>query len=130
VAPARSDRQVSRQCHHDCWKPEKVEICRKLGADLALNYKTDDLMPALRNSRPTVSTSGGIIARNQLRTNNPVARDARTKIVMAGREQNPFSLSEHFTPKTAPCCLAMFNATAEEHQAAAATFQNGRPRKN
>ncbi len=32
--------------------PEKVELCRRLGATMAVNYKTDDLDAALQGVRP------------------------------------------------------------------------------
>ena len=39
--------------------PERIELCRRLGADLALNYKTDDIPARLREILPPrASTSG------------------------------------------------------------------------
>ena len=38
--------------------PERVELCKSLGADLALNYKTDDIPARLREFPPKASTSG------------------------------------------------------------------------
>ena len=32
--------------------PEKVKICEELGADLAINYKTDDVDAEIRQVRP------------------------------------------------------------------------------
>ena len=38
--------------------PEKLELCTTLGADLALNYKTDDIPARLREFAPRGWTSG------------------------------------------------------------------------
>ncbi len=38
--------------------PEQLDLCRHLGADLALNYKTDDIPARLREFAPEGSTSG------------------------------------------------------------------------
>ena len=101
--------------------PEKVEICRKLGADLALNYKTDDVDARIKEFAP----NGLNVWWESLREPNfertiPLLAMRGRMIVMAGRDAKPvFPVGPFYTKDCSLLGLAMFNATAEEQQAAA-----------
>src|SRR5947208_2073087 len=45
-------RAVGARVATSAGSPEKVELCRSLGADLALNYRTDDIPARLREFAP------------------------------------------------------------------------------
>src|SRR6185437_15579097 len=100
---------------------EKVEVCRALGADMALNYRTDDVDAAIRHFVP-----GGVnVWWETLREPNfertvPLLAPRGRMIVMAGREARPALPVGPFYVKD--CSLhgfAMFNATPSEQRAAA-----------
>ncbi|AGA29748.1 NADPH:quinone reductase [Singulisphaera acidiphila] len=98
--------------------PEKLELCRSLGADLALNYKTDDIPAQLRE----FASDGIDVWYETQREPNlevaiPLLRKRGRMILMAGRAAMPVLPLGSFYPRD--CSLlgfAMFNATAEEQQ--------------
>ncbi|MDX2035462.1 MAG: NADPH:quinone reductase [Isosphaeraceae bacterium] len=97
---------------------ERVEFCRRLGADLALNYKTDDVPVALRE----FAESGIDVWFETQREPNlevaiPLLRKRGRMIVMAGRTAKPILPLGQFYPRD--CSLlgfAMFNASPEEQR--------------
>lgn len=100
---------------------EKVEACRALGADLAVNYKTDDVDAALTGFAP-----GGVnVWWETLREpdfENMVSHLAPRgrMIVMAGRDARPaFPVGPFYVKDCALHGFAMFNAPADEQQACA-----------
>lgn len=101
--------------------PEKVQACRGLGADLALNYKTEDVDAAIKNFGP----SGLNVWWETLREPNfertiPVLAMGGRMILMAGRDAKPqFPVGPFYTKDCSLHGFAMFNASAEEQENAA-----------
>ena len=100
---------------------EKVAECRRLGADLALNYQTQDVDAAVRASAP----SGVNVWWETLREPNfertvPLLAMRGRMIVMAGREAKPvFPVGPFYVKDCALHGFAMFNAPADEQRACA-----------
>src|SRR5258708_17778710 len=99
---------------------KKVRACRQLGADLALNYKTEDVDAGIKEFAP-----GGVNVWWETlrepdfdRTISLLAPRGRM-VLMAGRDARPvFPVGPFYTKA---CCLhgfAMFNSSPEEQQAA------------
>jgi NADPH2:quinone reductase len=97
---------------------EKVALCRESGADLAINYKTQDVDAAIRSFAP-----GGVdVWWETLRDPNfertvPLLAMRGRMIVMAGRDARPVLPVGPFYVKD--CTLhgfAMFNSSAEEQR--------------
>lgn len=101
--------------------PEKVETCRKLGADLALNYKTDDVDAHVKEFAPKgVNVWWETLREPNFERTIPLLSMRGRMIVMAGRDAKPVLPVGPFYVKD--CSLhgfAMFNASAEENEAAA-----------
>jgi NADPH2:quinone reductase len=101
--------------------PEKQELCKSLGADLALNYKTDDIPARLREFAPDgVDVWYETQREPNLEVAVPLLRKRGRMILMAGRAAKPVLPLGSFYPRN--CSLhgfAMFNATPEEQEAAA-----------
>ena len=100
---------------------EKVAECRKLGADLALNYQTDDVDAQVREFAP-----GGVdVWWETLREPNfertvPLLALRGRMIVMAGREAKPmFPVGPFYVKDCALHGFAMFNAPADEQRVCA-----------
>jgi NADPH2:quinone reductase len=102
--------------------PEKAAICKGWGADLVLNYKTDDLDAKIREFAKDHGIDVWYETQREpdfLRTVPLLARRGRM-IIMAGRQAQPVFPSGAFYIKD--CTLfgfAMFNATAEEQRRSA-----------
>ena len=101
--------------------PEKVEVARGLGADVAVNYKTDDVDAAIKAFAP-----GGVnVWLETLRDPNfertvPLLAPRGRMILMAGREARPvFPVGPFYTKDCSLHGFAMFNAPAEEQQVSA-----------
>jgi NADPH2:quinone reductase len=100
---------------------QKAEICRKLGADVVVNYITDDVGAEIRRFAP-----GGLdVWWETLREQNfdqivgSLAMRGRI-IVMAGREARPsFPVGPFYVKDCKMFGFAMFNAPAEQQQKAA-----------
>ena len=100
---------------------QKVELCRQLGADLVVNYKTQDVDAAIKEFAP----KGINVWWETLREPNferaiPFLAPRGRMIVMAGRDARPNLPVGPFYVKD--CSLhgfAMFNATPSEQRAAA-----------
>jgi NADPH2:quinone reductase len=100
---------------------EKVALCRSLGADWAINYKSDDVDARIKEHAP-----GGVNVwwetlrePNFERTVPLLARRGRM-IVMAGREARPvFPIGPFYVKDCSLYGFAMFNASPEEQRAAA-----------
>lgn len=114
--------------------PAKLDLCRKLGADLALNYKEADMDDRLRKF---VADRGGIHVWFETqreptldRTVSVMAPRGRI-IVMAGRQARPeFPLGPFYVKDLSLIGFAMFNATPDEQRVAGlvmnAAFSEGR----
>lgn len=100
---------------------EKVAECRKLGADLALNYKTQDVDVLVREFTP----SGVNIWWETLREPNfertvPLLAVRGRMIVMAGRDAKPvFPVGPFYVKDCALHGFAMFNAPADDQRVCA-----------
>jgi NADPH2:quinone reductase len=100
---------------------EKVLACRELGADLALNYKTQDVDRAIKEFAP----QGINVWWESLREPNfertiPLLALRGRVIVMAGREARPvLPVGPFYTKDCSLHGFAMFNSSAEEQRPAA-----------
>jgi len=100
---------------------EKVALCRKLGADAAINYKTENVDSAIAGFAP-----GGVNVWWETlrepdfdRTVKLLAPRGRM-ILMAGREARPvFPVGPFYVKGCSLHGFAVFNATPEEQRAAA-----------
>jgi NADPH2:quinone reductase len=101
--------------------PDRVELCRNLGADLALNYRTDDVPARLREFAPEGFDVWYETQREpNLEVSIPLLRKFGRMILMAGRSAKPSLPLGAFYPRN--CSLhgfAMFNAGAEEQRESA-----------
>lgn len=102
--------------------PEKQAQCRKLGADLALNYKSDDIPARIREFAPEgVDVWYETQREPNLEVSIPLLRKRGRMILMAGRAAKPPLPLGSFYPRD--CSIhgfAMFNATPEEQRRCAA----------
>ena len=98
--------------------PERVELCRTLGADLALNYKSDDVPARLKAWAPDgIDVWYETQREPNLEVAIPLLRKRGRMIVMAGRQAKPTLPLGSFYPRD--CSLlgfAMFNASPEEQE--------------
>jgi len=98
--------------------PERIALCRRLGADLALNYKTDDIPARLREFSPEgVDVWYETQREPNLEVAIPLLRKHGLMILMAGRTAKPVLPLGAFYPRN--CALfgfAMFNATPEQQR--------------
>ncbi len=100
---------------------EKVDLCRELGADRVVNYKTEDVDAAIRNFAP-----GGLnVWWETLREPNlerivgHMALRGRI-IIMAGRDaKSSLTIGPFYTKDCSIHGFAMFNASADEQRASA-----------
>jgi NADPH:quinone reductase len=100
---------------------EKVAAARQLGADVALNYKTDDVDAAIRQA----ATRGLDVWWETLREPNfertvPLLAPRGRMVLMAGRDARPvFPVGPFYTKDCSLHGFAMFNAPADEQQRSA-----------
>jgi NADPH2:quinone reductase len=98
--------------------PERVQICKDLGADLALNYKSDDIPAKLRDFAPEGIDLWYETRREpDLESTIPLLRKRGRMIVIAGRAARPILPLGAFYPRD--CALlgfAMFNASPVEQR--------------
>jgi NADPH2:quinone reductase len=95
---------------------DRVDLCKRLGADLAFNYKTADLAATIRGFAPDgVDVWYETQREPDLPTTIPLLRKRGRMVLMAGRDATPPLPLGSFYPRD--CSLlgfAMFNASAEE----------------
>ncbi len=93
-------------------------MCRDLGADLALNYKTDDIPAKLHEfAADGIDVWYETQRTPDLETAVPLLRKRGRMILMAGRDAKPTLPLGSFYPRD--CSLlgfAMFNATPDEQR--------------
>jgi NADPH2:quinone reductase len=98
--------------------PDRVELCRKLGASLALNYKTDEVPARLREFAPEgVDVWYETQREPSLEVAIPLLRKHGRLVLMAGRAAKPALPLGAFYPRN--CSIfgfAMFNSSAEEQR--------------
>lgn len=100
---------------------EKVGICGELGADLAVNYKTQDVDAELRRFAPEgVDVWWETLREPDFdRTIEHLARGGRM-VVMAGRDARPaFPVGPFYVKDCKLFGFAMFNASADQQRHAA-----------
>lgn len=97
---------------------ERVAFCRDLGADLALNYKTDEIPAKLREfSQEGIDVWYETQREPDLEVSIPLLRRRGRMILMAGRVAKPTLPLGSFYPRN--CSLhgfAMFNCTPDEQR--------------
>ncbi len=97
--------------------PERLDFCRRLGADLALNYKTDDIPAKLREFAPEgVDLWYETQREPDLEVAIPLLKKNGRMVLIAGRTAKPTLPVGSFYPRN--CALygfAMFNMSAD-HQ--------------
>lgn len=95
--------------------PERMEMCKQLGAELVLNYKTDDLPSSLLAFAPEgIDVWYETQREPDLSVSVPLLRKRGRMVLMAGRTATPALPLGSFYPRD--CTLlgfAMFNSTAE-----------------
>ena len=104
---------------------DKVAKCKKLGADLVINYKTDDVDAKIKSFAPQGTNIGVNVWWETLRepdfdraVNALVPRGRM--IIMAGRDARPqFPVGPFYVKDCSLHGFAMFNARPEEQRAAA-----------
>jgi NADPH2:quinone reductase len=99
-------------------RPQSLEIARSLGADLVLNYKTDDVPARLREfSEEGIDVWYETQREPNLEVAIPLLRRRGRMILMAGRAAKPVLPLGQFYPRN--CSLhgfAMFNGTPDEQR--------------
>ncbi len=80
--------------------PEKLDLCRRLGADLALNYKTDDIPGRLREFSPEgIDVWYETYREPNLEVSIPLLRKNGRMILMAGRAAKPVTPARRVLPQ-------------------------------
>jgi NADPH:quinone reductase len=100
---------------------EKVELCRQLGADLAVNYKTEDVDAAIKAFAPEgVNVWWETLREPNFERTIPLLAMRGRMVVMAGREARPvFPVGPFYVKDCSLHGFAMFNASVREQRAAA-----------
>lgn len=100
----------------------KVAACKQLGADLALNYKREDVVAAVKAFAPDgVNVWFETLRAPDFERTIPLLALRGRMIVMAGREAKPiFPVGPFYTKDCSLHGFAMFNSGADEQRAAAA----------
>ena len=99
---------------------EKVQICRKLGANVVVNYKTGNVEDAL--NRSATSTFGGRTSANRTSSGRSATWPSAdgSSSWPAGMPSPPFPIGPFYTRDARMYGFAMFNSPAEEQRKAAA----------
>ena len=100
---------------------QKVTDCRNLGADLALNYKTQDVDAAVRQFAPDgVNIWWETVREPNFERTIPLLAMRGRMILMAGRDAKPpFPVGPFYTKDCSIVGFAMFNSGDEEQATAA-----------
>jgi len=100
---------------------EKVAACRDLGADLAVNYKTQDVVAAIKGFAPDgVNVWWETLREPDFDRAIPLLALRGRMILMAGRDARPqFPVGPFYVKDCSLHGFAMFNASAREQRAAA-----------
>ena len=100
---------------------EKIKACRELGADLALNYKTQDVDAGIRAFAPDgVNVWWETLREPGFERAIPLLAMRGRMVVMAGRDARPaFPVGQFYTKDCALFGFAMFNSSAQEQRPAA-----------
>jgi NADPH2:quinone reductase len=97
---------------------EKLSECRKLGADVALNYKTEDVDAKVREFAPNgVNVWWETLREPNFERTVPLLAMRGRMIVMAGRDAKPvFPVGPFYVKDCSLHGFAMFNASADEQR--------------
>lgn len=100
---------------------EKVAACRDLGADLAINYRTQDVVAAVRDFAPEgVNVWWETLREPDFDRTIPLLALRGRMVIMAGREARPpFPVGPFYVKDCSLHGLAVFNSSAREQRAAA-----------
>jgi NADPH2:quinone reductase len=100
---------------------EKVAACRDLGADLAINYKTQDVTAAIKGFAPDgVNVWWETLREPDFDQTIALLAMRGRMIIMAGRDAHPpFPVGPFYVKDCSLHGFAMFNASAREQRAAA-----------
>jgi NADPH2:quinone reductase len=99
---------------------EKLKRCRALGADVAINYKTEDVAARVKEAAPNgVNVWWETLREPSFEVAVPLLAARGRYILMAGRDARPvFPVGPFYVKGCHLYGFAMFNATPEEQQAA------------
>ncbi len=101
---------------------KKAEVCRSWGADLVLDYKTDDIPTAVRDFTKGQGVQVWFETQREqdlLRTVELMAKRGRI-VLIAGRQAQPiFPVGPFYTRDLSLFGFAMFNATPQEQRVCA-----------
>jgi NADPH2:quinone reductase len=101
---------------------QKADLCRKWGADLVLNYKTDDIPARVREFTKSQGVQVWYETQREpdfLRTVDLLSKRGRM-IIMAGRQAQPtFPVGPFYVKDCSLFGFAMFNATPQEQRVSA-----------
>ena len=100
---------------------DKVKICRELGADLAVNYKSEDVDAAIKTFAPQgVNVWWETLREPNFERTVPLLAMRGRMIIMAGRDARPvFPVGPFYVKDCSLHGFAMFNANAREQRSAA-----------
>jgi len=100
---------------------DKVRICQELGADLAINYKTQDVDAAIRDfAQKGINVWWETLREPNFERAIPMLAVRGRMIVMAGRDARPtLPVGPFYVKDCSLHGLAMFNATPSEQRASA-----------
>ncbi len=100
---------------------EKVALCRQLGADLAVNYKTEDVDAAIKSFAPEgVNVWWETLREPSFERTIPLLAMRGRMVVMAGRDARPpLPVGPFYVKDCSLHGFAMFNASARELRTAA-----------
>jgi NADPH2:quinone reductase len=103
---------------------EKVKICRELGADLAINYKSQDVEAAIKEFAPEgVNVWWETQREPNFERTIPLLSMRGRMVVMAGRDARPvFPVGPFYVKDCSLHGFALFNASARHQRAAAAAL--------
>jgi NADPH:quinone reductase len=100
---------------------EKAALCRQLGADLALNYKTQNVDAAIKSFAPDgVNVWWETLREPDFERTIPLLARRGRMVVMAGRDARPvFPVGPFYTKDCSLFGFALFNISADEQHTAA-----------
>jgi NADPH2:quinone reductase len=100
---------------------EKVALCRSLGADLALNYKTENVDAAIKSFAPEgVNLWWETLREPNFERTVPLLSMRGRMVVMAGRDARPaFPVGPFYVRDCSLFGFALFNSSPRELRAAA-----------
>lgn len=103
---------------------EKVRICRELGADMAVNYRTEALADAVERFSPDgVDIFWETSREPDFETIVPLLAERGRIVLMAGRDARPpFPVGPFYVKGCRMCGFVMFKATAKEQRDCAASI--------